>query len=458
MFKNKLILLVSAFSLMVFTACNDSDGIAHIIPPEDTTTKAEVAILHASPDAPKVDIKVNDDTVLEGVDFTVGSGLLALDSDTYTIAVDGILPGDERTTVIGPVDLLFDGNTRYVIIAANSVAEIEPIVVTAPVTGVASDQVRVQVVHATATAPEVDVYVTAPDADINDASPLGNFGYKEDLGPVEVAGGDYQIRVTPKDTKNVLFDSGSVMLKGGSDLVIAAVANTKTGDGYAPIQLVVLDGSTSFVITDKDTPASVRVIHDSPDAPPVDIIVNNNFNEPLVEDFAYTDFTPYVNVASGSYNIKVAVADTQTAVIDANVTFEKGSMQSVYAVNKVANIEPLILSDDNRSVATEAKVRLVHGSPTAGNVDIYVTAPGADISNVAPAFSNVPFKAETGYVSLSEGDYQVRVTPTGSKDAVIDTGSLSLNAGGVYTAVARDAAMNEENGTFGLILLDDFNN
>lgn len=446
MFRNGLMVLISALSLVVFTACSDNDDIP----------KASVAVLHASPDAPKVDIKVNDDTVLEGVDFAIGSGLLALNSDTYTIAVDGILPGDKRTTVIGPVALDFDGNTRYVIIAANNVLNIEPIVVTAPFTKVDSDQVRVQVVHATATAPEVDVYVTAPDADINDTSPLGTFGYKANLGPVEVPSGDYRIRVAPKGTKNVLFDSGSVPLEGGNDLVITAVANTKIGEGYAPIQLVVLDGTTSFVISDKDTPASVRVIHDSPDAPAVDIIVNNNFNEPLVEDFAYTDFTPYVNVASGTYNIKVAVADTQNAVIDANLTFEKGSMQSVYAVNEVSKIEPLILNDDNRSVATEAKVRLVHGSPTAGSVDIYVTAPDANISSVAPAFSGVQFKEETGYVSLDEGDYRVRVTPTGSKDAVIDTDTISFNAGGVYTAIARDAT-DTETELFGLILLDDFN-
>lgn len=446
MFRNGLMVLISALLLVVFTACSDNDDIP----------KASVAVLHASPDAPKVDIKVNDDTVLEGVDFAIGSGLLALNSDTYTIAVDGILPGDKRTTVIGPVALDFDGNTRYVIIAANNVLNIEPIVVTAPFTKVDSDQVRVQVVHATATAPEVDVYVTAPDADINDTSPLGTFGYKANLGPVEVPSGDYRIRVTPKGTKNVLFDSGSVPLEGGNDLVITAVANTKIGEGYAPIQLVVLDGTTSFVISDKDTPASVRVIHDSSDAPAVDIIVNNNFNEPLVEDFAYTDFTPYVNVASGTYNIKVAVADTQNAVIDANLTFEKGSMQSVYAVNEVSKIEPLILNDDNRSVATEAKVRLVHGSPTAGSVDIYVTAPDANISSVEPAFSGVQFKEETGYVSLYEGDYRVRVTPTGSKDAVIDTDTISFNAGGVYTAIARDAT-NDETEPFGLILLDDFN-
>lgn len=454
MFKNKLALLISALMLMVFTACdnnNNSNVNNSNANAEETSLKAKVMVAHASPDAPKVDVKVNGDTVLEAVDFAQGSGSLELDSDTYTIAVDGILPGNQRTTVIGPVDLHLDENTRYAVIAANSVSEIEPIIVTAPVIDVADDMVRVQVVHATANAPEVDVYVTAPNVDINDASPLGTFAYKGDLGPVEVPASDYQIRVTPKDSKDVIFDSGSVTLAGASDLVIAAIANTNRGD--APIQLIVLDGKTSAIISDKNTPAAIRVIHDSPDAPAVDIVVNDNFDAPLIESLMYPEFTPYVNVPAGTYNIKVAVADTQTDVIDADLTFAAGSMQSILAVNTVANIEPLVLMDDSRSVATEAKVRLVHGSPTAGNVDIYVTAPHADITNAEPAFRDVPFKADTGYVALAEGDYQVRVTPTGAKHAVIDTGSISLTAGGVYTAVARDA----DDGTFGLILLDDFN-
>lgn len=449
MFKNKLTtLILSAFLLTFFTACND-DNDSHV---EETVIKAKVAVIHASPDAPKVDIKVNDNVVLEGVGFAQGSRLLELDSDTYTIEVDGILPGDQRTTVIGPVDLALDENTRYVVIAANSVTQIEPLVVTAPVVEVATDMVRVQVVHATATAPEVDVYVTAPNADINSTSPLGSFAYKGDLGSVEVPTSDYQIRVTPKDIKDVVFDSGSVALAGGSDLVIAAVPNTK-GEN-SPIQLVVLDGTSSSVIADTNTPASVRVIHNSPDAPAVDIVVNDNFEAPLVESLMYPEFTPYVDVPAGTSNIKVAVADTQTSVINADLTFAAGSMQSVYAVNTVANIEPLVLTDDSRSVVTEAKVRLVHGSPTAGNVDIYVTAPNTDITTLSPAFSGVPFKADTGYVPLAEGDYQVRVTPTGTKNAVIDTGTISVSAGGVYTAVARDA----ESGALGLILLDDFNN
>jgi hypothetical protein len=65
----------------------------------------------------------------------------------------------------------------------------------------------------------VNVYVTAPDADLAAEAPLGSFNFKETLpadAPAELTAGDYQIRVgvgTPGDPEFLLaFDSGTVTL------------------------------------------------------------------------------------------------------------------------------------------------------------------------------------------------------------------------------------------------------
>jgi hypothetical protein len=254
-----------------------------------------------------------------------------------------------------------------------------------------------------------------------------------------VPAGDYRIRVTPAGaTTPVVYDSGAVSLDDGADLLIAAVQNTTTG--ASPISLIVNDGEATVEILDAATPAAVRAGHFSPDAPVVDVVVNDNFEAPLFNAAAYPGLTPYAEVPPATYNIKVVDDATQAiTAINADLTLVAGKRYSVLAVNQLSAIEPLVLEDDLRSVATEARVRIVHGSPGAGTVDIYVTAPATDINTVSPAFAGVAFKANTGYVSLPGGTYAVAVTPAGLKTPVAIAATLVVANGGVYNVVARDA-------------------
>lgn len=124
-------------------------------------------------------------------------------------------------------------------------------------------------------------------------------------------------------------------------------------------------------------------------------------------------FTGYLSVPPGDYNFKVtATGNPGAIVIDQDASLSAGTSTTIMAVNFLKSIEPLVLEDDNRGIATEARVRIVHRSPTAEPVDIYVTVPGVGISLLEPNFSNVPFKADTGYVSLEGGTFSVTVTPT----------------------------------------------
>lgn len=184
--------------------------------------------------------------------------------------------------------------------------------------------------------------------------------------------------------------------------------------------------------------AHLRVIHASPDAPAVDVLVEG---KTLITGLEYGNASDYHNVASGTRTVSVNETGTVNALITASPTFKKDSSYTIIAADLVATAQPLVLEDDLSSPAAgNAKVRLVHGSPGAGLVDIYITAPGADISALIPTFSNVAFAANTGYSEVPAGDYQVRVTAAGTKTVAIDTGTLTLASGEIATAVALDEA------------------
>lgn len=224
-----------------------------------------------------------------------------------------------------------------------------------------------------------------------------------------------------------------------------------------PLKLLLLTAALMTLFAtgcgDDKTQARLRIVHDSPNAPNVDVVVNGST---VATNVAYKAASAYLTVPAASTEIEVRPTGTTTDVINTKVTLAKKTDYTVLATNLVASIEPLVLTDDNSAPASgKVKVRLVHGAPSAPPVDIYVTAPGADISAVAPTLSNVPFKTASGYLSVDAGSYEVRVTPTGTKTVVIDSGTVALTAGQIRTIIAVD---NVGGGApFSAIVLNDLN-
>jgi len=423
--------------------------------------RGTLEVIHASQDAPAVNVLVNGVELLADVPYK-GVETVSLATGNRAVTVEGIVPGGNVTVIPAAGDpapvIKMTKNARITIIAAGDVATIEPIVLTELPQTVDAADVRLRVLHAASTVGQVNVHITVPGDPLG--APTGTFSFGDLLTPdaLVVPAGDYQIRVAPSaDPANVVYDSGPVALPGGADLVVAAVVNT--GAGVAPVSLLAATGSAALEFLDTGTPSNVRAIHASPDAPDVDIIANDDFPDPAVEDLAYGTGTPaYLTPPPGPINLKVVPANAVApVVIDADLTLTQGDSYSVYAVGLLGDnsIQALTLVDDIRRIATEARLRLVHASPAAGPVDIYVVSAGegADLVNVDPSFTDVPFLDDTGYVSLAPADYDVVVTQTGSKVPAIGPITLTLEADGIYTAAARDQAGGGV--PLGLILLDD---
>ncbi|MEM9690101.1 MAG: DUF4397 domain-containing protein [Pseudomonadota bacterium] len=405
-----------------------------------------VRVIHASPNAPAVNLTLGTFTA-DGLDFKGTLGDIVIDPGTATVTVDA-LDAAGTITAIGPADITFDADTITTIIAANDVGSIEPIIVTQPAGDPAASDARVLVVHGAASAPEVDVYVTAPGADLAGETPLGTFEFRGSLGPVDVAAGDYQIRVTAAgDASAVVYDSGTTTLPGGLNAVLVATPNVE--GGAAAITLVGHDrGTGTLEIRDTNAPATLRVVHLSPDAPAVDVIADTAV---LFAGLTFPNGTDLTEVPPATYQVEVSPAGAYpgTVVIPndgSTIPLELGvgTTTNVLAIDTLANITAITADDDTRSIGLYAKVRAIHASPTAPNVDIYVTAPGGDITAATPVATDVPFGANTGFLNLDNvadpgaADYDVTITATGSTTPAIGPIALEIADGDVITVIARD--------------------
>ncbi len=205
--------------------------------------------------------------------------------------------------------------------------------------------------------------------------------------------------------------------------------------------------------TEPETQSRVRVVHASPDAPNVDVLLDNS---EVLSDVPYLASSAYLETSAGDHNLKVNAAGTSTTAIDADVTLADGTDYTVIASDLVAQIAPIVLQDDNTAPAAgNARVRAIHGAPSAPAVDIYVTAPGADLATATPVLTGVEFGDVADYLEVPAGEYQVRVSPAGTKLVVIDSGPLTLESGQVRTAIAVDAAGG--GAPFDLLVLADAN-
>ncbi|MFZ5981878.1 MAG: DUF4397 domain-containing protein [Candidatus Zixiibacteriota bacterium] len=209
---------------------------------------------------------------------------------------------------------------------------------------------------------------------------------------------------------------------------------------YTAVMLLALTSLVMVGCSDDDndnnpmgspTPTSdVMIVHASPDAPGVDILVDSDI--PAVEDLSFPTNTGYVELSSGTRNVKVNVANTTTTVIAANLNLDPNTYYSVFAIDSVSSIEPLVLVDNLTSPAAgKAHVRFVHLSPDAPAVDIAVANGGPVV------FSNVAFREFEGFTPLDAGTYNLEVRVAGTMTVALALPGITLENGKIYTVFAR---------------------
>lgn len=445
------LLLSTMIGLTACSSDDDNEMPATNLPVAETN----IRVIHAGVDAPAVNVNANGAEILTDVDYAVSSGLLTVPEGMYAVTVDAKLADGTVTEVLN-ADLDAMTEMEYTAVAVGKVADetLQLKLIANATSDIADDYARVQVLHGTSDVGLVDIYVTAPDADITTTAPTLSANFLDASDQLEVLAGDYQIRITGSGSKTPVFDSGAVALQATTDYLITAIPNAWSGD--SPVALLVALDNAQLVLLDKMAGSDVRVVHAVADAPEVDVFLDGA-STPAVDMLAFGNATGYLNVPEGTHTVTVAAdADNSVVVIDeAEVTLNAGDSYTVMAVGSLGgdDIQPWVLMENRRSVATEAKLNVAHASYSAGNVDIYLTE-SDDISEATPALTNVPFMAASGSLSVAPGDYVISVTPTGTKTVAIGPLSVSLAAGGLYGVAAVDAQGG--GAPLSVILMDDF--
>lgn len=156
----------------------------------------------------------------------------------------------------------------------------------------------------------------------------------------------------------------------------------------------------------------------------------------------------YAAILSGPRSLVLKrTADTNVVVATIPFTVSEGQDRTVYAIGGSAGsaVTSVVTADVNTAPAAgQARVRVMHLSPTAGPVDVFVTAVGADLAAATPSVTGATYQSASNYLALPAGTYQVRVVPAGTAPAAraaavaINVASLVLASGNGRTIVTAD--------------------
>ena len=166
----------------------------------------------------------------------------------------------------------------------------------------------------------------------------------------------------------------------------------------------------------------------------------------------------YHQISGGSHKFELfATGTTINPYISASVSLEKGDT-TVIAENPFSSITLAPYTDDNTAPTTgNAKLRIIHASPSAGSIDVYVVTSGSGIAGVNPQIPGLTYPNATNqYLSLSAGNYDVIMTISGTQNILGNlTGTYNLTSGQIRTLVVLDAQTG--GGTFQQLELNDLN-
>jgi hypothetical protein len=189
---------------------------------------------------------------------------------------------------------------------------------------------------------------------------------------------------------------------------------------------------------DSAAEAHLMIVNASPNAPAIDGAVNGSV---IATGIAYPNNSGYKTTSTGNFNIRITQTGTSTVFIDGTLTAEAGAYYSLYMVDSLHKRKATVIRDDLSAPSSgKSKIRLLHFSPDAPAVDVFVN--GAASTNFSNrGFNDVQSNATfAGFTEVNAGniDLQIRLAGTSTVLATIPT--ITLTAGKIYTVIIKGFA------------------
>jgi len=390
---------------------------------------ATVRVIHASPGAPEVDVLLDGQPLLKGLAYGTASSYSTMTPEEHRVQ---IVPTGQ-TADAAVVDETIDAapGQAYLVAVFGLLNDIHGDVYDVDLSEIEPGQARVRLINFSPDAGDVDLLETGGDEWFGDVG-LGEASDYRDTPP-----GTYSADVRGGDDDRVLETVTDLTFE--ETRVYDVIVLGQIADDSLEVQSLVTTVSPSCAevlgLEGSSSDACVRLVHTAPDAPPVDIYLND---AQLSQNLEFGTATEYVTVPSGDgRGIRVTATGTpvEEAVIDTSLDFDPGQAYEILVTGAGDDLEATITGTDLRPLAQgQARLRIINASPDAGAFDVGIAGSEENL------FEGVDFRDATDYVVLDAGEYSLEVRPGGEDMNVALQSDATFEEGVTYDLIALGRA------------------
>lgn len=183
---------------------------------EPAPETAKIRVVHASPDAPAVDICANGTAAFSDVAFPGATDYATVEEGTYQIRVIAAGSGCGGGGVINAA-LPLPADTETTVVAVNTLDSIEPLVLEDDNSAPSAGTAKVRFVHASPDAPTVDITLT------DGTALFDNVSFKEVGDYIETPAGTLDLQVRDETGTAIVLMLEDVTLEDGMVYTVYAV-------------------------------------------------------------------------------------------------------------------------------------------------------------------------------------------------------------------------------------------
>lgn len=188
--------------------------------------------------------------------------------------------------------------------------------------------------------------------------------------------------------------------------------------------------------------SGLNIIHASPTLELLDVYVNNS--RATEAEFEFGDKIGYLSAYSGNRTFNVTKRYSPVSLQSLQYTLEHQNAYSLFVVNKLENVEFLMLEDDlTEPAAGNAKIRFINLSPDEGTLNLNVNGATADI------VTDKAFKEYSDFEEIEAADQVTfHVKNTASQTTEVTIANVKIEEGKFYTIYAKGLRANTDETRF----------